>query len=253
MSRKARISKKEKQELQRLNRNAQAKIRRLESNHGRGTVERFFPQIDVEPIKELREMSRAELNAYKEQISKFTRRGNVHYQLVKNEEGRTIGTKAEVQQVEREVRRINRIKEQNRKRRKAIQFLDRGKPVPKTTTHGMGLMGETRFKEYGLNFNPRKIRNRSEFEEWTRRIEETYGGDFIQRRNEQMKENYVTALDTVFGGRAKHIQEHVKNMSLDDFMEMWEQENLADIGYIYDRNELEERFVNISQIWGFDS
>lgn len=247
---KARISRREKSELQRLNRNANAKIKRIEKDFGKEALD-MIPQVGTKKLKDLKGMTRSEINEYKDQLERFTRRGNMNYQFVKNEGGRVIGTKAEVQQAEREVRRINRIKEQHARKSDKNPFRSRGKETGMTVGERRGL-GDPRYNYHNLNFDVNQFGSRQTFKQFVDRVDQQYEGDFMTRRNKQYRRNYRVALINQLGKSPETIAlaRHIHKMDLEEFMEMYYTEDIGDINFLYDPETTDAEIKRLTRLWG---
>lgn len=239
-----RITSREKAEIQRLNRNAKAKSTRISNKFG----------IDVGiNFKKLKDFtSRKEINEYKAQLKRFTNRSNMNYQYVENKEGLVL-TKAEINKIEREERRVNRIKAQERKKYKDKPFTSGGKPTTLTVGQRAEVMKDDKYNHMEpVKFTERlkTLRNRSEFEQFVENIEKSYSADFINKRNEKYRDSYKKAMFNIFGMDATSVISHVDNLHIEEFMEMYYEEDLANIGFIYDKVERDVKLQKIREVWG---
>lgn len=239
-----RITSREKAELQRLTKNAKAKSKRIEKQFD------INVGIDFKKVSDF--TSRAEVNAYKKQLESFTNRHNLNYQYVKNKHGQVF-TKKEVNEIIREEKRINRRKVEERKKYEKKAFKSAGKPTGITVEQRREVMRDDRYSNTEpVDFKRllNNVRDQGEFKEFLKNVEKAYTGDFIRKRNELYRENYKKALFNVFGMDASTIISHVENIALGSFMDMYYEEDLANIAFIYDKVERDKKLQAIKDVWG---
>lgn len=235
----AKINKREKAALQKLNQSANRKKANIRKNYN------MMVDIEVKTLKELQGMNRDQLNAYKEELKSFTNRYNLNYQYVKNEEGEVIGTKKEVQAFERGKALANRQKKAREQRLKKTKFTVGGKDTG-ISAYDYGIIGDPDRRENQLKADPKKL-DRETFQEWLEKLD---GGKYMDSLNEQWRENYITGLENVFGSQAWKIIGHINKMDIKDFIKMAEGEKFASIEYIYDPAEMGIRMNKIAETWG---
>ena len=234
----ARITKKEKLMLQKLNQSANTKKRNIKKNYNMAV------DVEVLTLKELQKKSREEINAYKDNLKSFTNRYNLDYQYVKNEDGETIGTKKEVQAFERGKALANRQKKEREKRLQKTKFTVGGQDTG-ISAYDYGIIGDPDRRENQIKANPKNL-DRETFQEWLGKLE---GGKYMDEMNEAWRQNYITGLENVFGSQAWKLIEHINNMDIKDFVKMAEGEKFASIEYIYDPAELGIRMKKIEDTW----
>lgn len=229
-----RITKKELAEIQRLNRNARAKLRRVEKRYG------IREEITVKAPKTF--TSRKELNAYKAQLRSFTNRYNQRYQYVKTDEGAV--TRDVYNELKRKVKEVNRLRAQEYKRLKKMPVTVAGEKIP---GFDVALRAEMRFAERGSlyeQFKPIRLNiNTFQSPEQARRYLEKleHHKAYVPKLKQLYQDNYCLALERHFGKRlSKDLIEQVQKMDNEKFLKRVAlSDEYGEIRVIYDLNELE--------------
>src|SRR5690606_12946730 len=115
-------------------------------------------------------------------------------------------------------------------------FRSRGKETG-MTVGDRRRMGDPRYTgNQKLRFDIGNFGSRETFKQFVSRMEENYQGDFMTRRNRQYRRNYRTALLNQLGKTKESLElaRHIHKMPLDDFMEMYYNEDIGDINFLYD-------------------
>jgi hypothetical protein len=238
----ARITRKEREELQKLNKNVSNKKSYIRNNKGAEVV-----GVETLSIKQLESMSRKEVNAYKESMKHFTKRQATNYK-VRNEHGVEF-TKKEVNEIEKTIQRANRAKKQRKDRVNEMQLKQGGKSIGKLADQ-RGLMTKQKYADLRLlNFNLNSFQSKGAFNRYKGQKENTYEGDFQTRQDRTYKAHYIRALRNTFGiSETRDITRKIMDMSLQDFMDMYySQLDLADIDYIYDPTEQKNRLSKLKE------
>ena len=237
---KIRFKRGEQEELRRLNKSVSNKKSRLKREFG---VEM---DISTRPVSSF--TSRKELNAYKEEMRAFTN-PNAH-RYVKNDKGVSMPRNL-LNQINRELKRVNRLKDQQLKRIKDQPFTDRGKPTPMTVGQQNSFMGDPRYDNFRkLKFNPNRFNNVKEAEQYMKFLK-SYTPKQLAEWNERYKQNYIKAIDNVFGSTlAGDLIDHIKKMDTKEFIDLYYSENIADIGFIYDFIALREKMSALKGVFG---
>lgn len=230
-----RITKKELAEIQRLNKNARAKLRRIEKRYG------IREDISVKAPKTF--TSRKELNAYKKQLRDFTNRYNQRYQYVKTDEG------AVTRDVYNELKR--KVKEVNRERARAYKEISRrpvtvaGEEIP---GFDVGLRAEMRFRERGSLYEQFKpitldigtFRSREQAQRYLEKLEEHRKR--IPDLKKQYKENYILAIQHTFGRMGKDLVAEIRKMPVNTFIEkVAVSDEYGEIGVFYAEGDIKGR------------
>lgn len=237
-----RFKKGEKEEIQRLNKNANAKMKRLQSK---------FKNIelpDTKPIADIKDMTRKQLNTYKENVRQFNKR---QHQYVENEKGLVL-PKSLVRKIEKAEKEVNRQKRKERERMENTPLTLRGKATGLTVGEQKHLMKDRRMSQFNdVKFDWKKVSTPRELEKLLDRVEKNEGVDVVKRQKETLRNNYLIALEHVFGfNDAEKLYSKIKNMDLDKFSDMHQRETLRNIGFIYDKVERQLKLKVLEEMWG---
>lgn len=116
----------------------------------------------------------------------------------------------------------------NRKRKRLLEKL------PKRAKQKYNMFGkESDFVNRKRDVDFSKYRSKKEFVHYLEMSQKIASGNFQKRRAEIYKENYKKALRNVFGQDAEMLVAMVDELSLNDFREMVENDELEEIGYLY--------------------
>jgi hypothetical protein len=235
-----RIRNKDRSELAKLNKSFNAKAKRLQKEFGKTF------DIEVKKIGDFQ--TRKEFNAYKNQMKDFTQYSSHRY--VKNSEGVVLPYEA-VKEAKDKVKEINKTKEKAWKKVQGKSFTDRGKETGLTVKGQKVLMGDTRYSGFnGLKFNIDRFRSEKEFKDYVAKLGTTYEGDFMQKKNEQYRDNFIDALNNVFGSSGDGIKKAVMDMDLQEFIEMSLKENFGNLNFIYDLTQQRLKLNALSGVFG---
>ena len=78
-----------------------------------------------------------------------------------------------------------------------------------------------------------RFKTHKEFSNYLRSVRKIASGEYERRRGAIYKENYITALKEAFGSSARKVITKVRNMPLNDFINMVDNEELEEIGFVY--------------------
>lgn len=209
-----RIRNKDVKEYQRLKRNTQAKIRRVQKKYG----------IDLRNEVSLPNLesfsTRKQFNNWKEQQRSFTNPSNQTYQYRKNKKG-VVASKKEINQLERDTRRAQEIADNVKRQTENKPFISGGK---QKSTYGrqQEMLGKP---NYGGIYRPGdfdfdKYESRRGFELESRSMDRRSDIRDIENRMDTMKQNYIKKLEEDFNSDAEPIIRRVKQMPSIDFFEM---------------------------------
>ena len=161
-----RITKNDAEEYRRLVRNSKAKIRRTSKNYGVDLSD----EVELPSLDQFK--TRKEFNEWKESVSNFTNRANTEYQFKKNEYG-VVASKKEINQIERDTKRAQKIAEELQKKASEKPFISGGK---EQGTVGQRMMQMGKPNTAGIyrppDFNFDKIRSKKQLEEKKNTISE---------------------------------------------------------------------------------
>jgi hypothetical protein len=241
---KIRVTSRDKELLRSINKRVSAKKSRIKKNYG------MFTDIQTKSMKDFN--TRAEFNAYKEQMQSFLNPHNQNYQYRKTKGGAVV-TKKEYNETQRALKRINRIKDQETKKLRNKPFMQGKKPTMYTVGEQEKLMGDIRFKENKpLKNKAEQFQDRESFLDWANKLEKNYSGDWITRRNELYRDNYIKGLENVFTAHPERVailRQHLESMTLKDFMKVYYSNTVGNIGYIYLPNEQDNKLERIERVF----
>lgn len=132
----------------------------------------------------------------------------------------------------------------NRKRKRMIERLPAQAKI-KYNEFGVESDFVMRKKSTSLN----RFRNKKGFKHYLRSVQKIASGEFERKRVMSYKENYIRALRNTFNSSANEAIKAVRDMSLKEFRQKVESEELEEIGYVYyDPNN--EKLTRINQQLG---
>ena len=251
---KFRVREQDKQKLASLNKRIRRKENRLNKEFGRSMG------LQIMDINEF--TSRKQFNDYLEQ-GEFNVHRNQH-RYVKNQHGFVISR-----------RQYNQMKRddtayQRRQRRQLEKIRSKKlKQFGEDTGYTVGdfdndrTMGRDNLDYLKLRpFNFDSISDFRTFEMKQRQIAQRKDPRYLLKKNQQFKDNYLKAIREVLGaGGDKDItpdevgyrlHEHIENMSLDVFMEIYLTEYDVSIGFIYSGNEQQAKVDRLHDIFGLE-
>lgn len=244
--------KKDRELLTKLNRSLYAKERRLNIKFGKS--------MGIERRKLDDFKTRAEFNEYVK-VAKHNINRNQH-RYVKNAKGLVI--------TRSDYRKAKRLDDQYQRRQR--RALEKVRKLPmksggKTTDFKVGdfdsdtTMGRPNLDHLKMpKFNFDNIENMREWEMKQRVLENRGDKEYLDKKNKQFKENYLRALEIVFGhgnGMDKNdmgysLYNHIKNMSVDEFIAYWQTEFDVSIGFIYNSTQKALKLNHLHNIFGVD-
>ena len=65
--------------------------------------------------------------------------------------------------------------------------------------------------------------------------------DYIDRRNETLKENIINAIEESWGTKGQKAKEYIKSLSPEDVFKEFMTEDVFDFRYIYDKNQVDRQ------------
>lgn len=236
---KIRISKQDRARIKKLNRSISNKKSRLKRKFG------LEMQIETRPITSFK--TRKELNAYIKTGKTFTNRSNFRY--VKNEHG-VVFRREEVEQARREVEKINKERERFRKKVEKKKFTRNNKSGIMTVADRIK-MRDTRFQDLKpLKFNIDRFRNQNEFQRYLGGV----GRGVKENPYEQLINNYINSLETVFGRDAQQFADFIRDMEPEDFALLFYTEDIIDInGFNYNQTIAREtKLAKLANVLGIE-
>ena len=233
------VRKKDLVKLKQLNQSSRRKKRRLEKIYG------VKHDIDIQDISFFQ--SRKEFNKYINELEKFTDRKNFRY--VKNKYGVVI-SRDNMNDIKTNIKTINKRKRKEYRKIKNKTFKTRGQNTLEKI-NDRKLMGDTRFDEFNeKTFNFDRFRSQKEIELYKEDVNKQSKKDYMKKLHNTYKSNYLIALDNVFGALAKNLIKKVKSMSIDEFMNLYYTEDIANIDYMYEFTDLLIKLKELENILG---
>jgi hypothetical protein len=231
-------------EVRRINKLVQNKQSRIRTQTG-------LEVEGVDTTKYKNFSSRKEINRYLNDMSQFLdRQADFN---VQNQKGVSLNY-SDIKEVEKEIKRINKRKEEEFDKFKDLPFKHRGVPTGLTVEQQANPvigMGDIKFADLRKKqFNPHRFESQKQLEKYKEGLFQTHQGDFTRKRNELYKENYLKALHNEFGWEGRHLYEHISSMPLDEFIKLYYTENNANILFVYDEFSRKVRIKELESVWG---
>jgi hypothetical protein len=195
---KIRISKNDEQEYKRLVRNAKAKMRRLQKQHGIDLTN----EISLPSLSSFQ--NRKEFNNFKEDINKFNKGLKNDYKIVKNDQGVAF-TKKEVKNYER-------------KQKEAIELAEQY--YQKTKTENQKIFLKPSNLDIPRKIDLNDIKTRENFKNRMENLTKRSDPDYFNYRDELFKTNYIKSILGSFNEReiVNEIVELLQAIPADRFM-----------------------------------
>lgn len=196
-------------------RNSKAKIRRTSKNYGVDLSD----EVELPTLDQFK--TRKEFNEWKESVYNFTNRANTEYQFKKNEYG-VVASKKEINQIERDTKKAQKIAEELQKKASEKPFISGGK---EQGTVGQRMMQMGRPNTGGIyrppDFDFDKIRTKKQLQEKKKNMEERSDPDFVDKRAERLKENYIKLLGEKYNSDADDLIDSIRSIPGGDFYELF--------------------------------
>jgi hypothetical protein len=197
---KIRISKNDEQEYKRLVRNAKAKMRRLQKQHGIDLTD----EISLPSLSSFQ--NRKEFNNFKEDINKFNKGLKNDYKIVKNEKGESFTKK--------------KVKEYERKEKEAIRLAK--EHYEKTTAEQQKIF----LKPNNLDIPrviPWKDLSKKDFNQRLENLTKRSEPQFFDERDQRFKDNYIKSIQGSFNENSlvSSIVEMLDEIPADYFIQVY--------------------------------
>ena len=238
-----RISKRDRQEYDRLTKALLRKADRVKKQHNINLLSEN-PDLKMKPLEN---MTRNEFNTYKEQARLMTKRGIQRFSYVKINDYVSVSRSEE-----RRLRYNKEIADRQAKRRydelKDKAYYQEGQEPSK-----VGVYVETMKKPDipGINaphvLDDRKIASREYVKNKIKQLDKFTNNSIRDERNETMKENYITALKETFNSDSDQLVKQIEKIETDDFIELYSRSADMSFSYIYsdDKDLMWENLNNI--------
>jgi hypothetical protein len=194
-------------------------------------------------IEELKIKPRSEFNKTINSLDRFTRRGAE--QEIVSKTGNRV-TRWEKNEVAMKVAQINRERTIERKKVEAMEATSRGEKIGLKR----GEMGSERLNELQpKKFDFDKIKGGKEWERFKASVNKQASPEARDTRKELFKENYLKALDSVYGDYASDIKSLIEALPADVVVDTYYREQEASIDFHYDKIEMDFKLEILDGIW----
>jgi hypothetical protein len=240
-------------ELTRVNRNIENKQKNLEK--------RFGMRADFEKKSAADFSSIKEFNAYIQKAANFTKRTANKFDLVNPKTGQHLKFNV-LKKVEKEVKRINRIKDKEFAKLKDLPHREMGRATGLTIGESVNKkigFSDPKFENFKhVDFRPKDFAGDRDAQLTLTHLKERYQGDFIHEREQQHFINYLQSLHTAFN-ESPHpftlklsdelwaIHDRLVDMGLEEFNKLYYAGMLPTIKFIYGRDERDIKIAELKQ------
>jgi hypothetical protein len=198
---KIRISKNDEQEYKRLVRNAKAKMRRLQKQHGIDLTN----EISLPSLSSFQ--NRKEFNNFKEDINKFNKGLKNDYKIVKNDKGVAF-TKKEVKAYEK-------------KQKEAIQLAE--EHYEKTKAENQKIFLKPSNLDIPRKIDLNDIKSRDNFKQRLENLTKRSMPNYFNQRDKDFRDNYIKSIQGSFNENSlvASIVEMLEEIPPDYFYEIY--------------------------------
>lgn len=221
-----RLTKKDKEKLRRINNNVRRKNKQME-NYG---VDIYVSTLPIAKVT-----SRKQLNDYYDRARRYTR--GYAFKYKKNKYG-VVASNIEIARANRLAQDVSRQRLKRFMKIAPNEFKSRGQGIGSSVMQRK-LMGDDRFSMYDpvkLNFS--SLRSRTQFENRIERFKEQLSSDYIDKKNQQLKDNIIRSMSENWGKAGKKAIDFIKGLSPDEVLSEFMSEDVFDFSYIYDRTRV---------------
>ena len=224
-----RLTNKDKEKLRRINNNVRRKNKQME-NYG---VDIYVSTLPIDKVT-----SRKQLNDYYDRARKYTR--GYAYKYKQNNYG-TVVSNIELAKAKRLAEEVTRERQKRLMKIAPEDFKTRGKPTGSSIMQRK-LMGDSRYDIYDpVKFRFGSLRNREQFENRVESLANQVNPKYINKKNEQLKENLIKAISTNWGKDGKKATDYIKSLSPDEVLKEFMSEDIFEFSYIYDENDIKRQ------------
>lgn len=247
-------SKKDRDNLNKSNRSLRVKEKRLNLEFGKSM------NFNVRKMSDFKD--RADFNEYIEQ-SKYHRSRSTH-RYVKNIKGVVI-PRSEYNRAKRQDNAYQRTQKRALQKARNLPMKSGGKQTKWTVGDfdNDSTMGRKELDHLKMpQFNFDNIENMREWELKQRVLENRADKEYLKKKNTTFKDNYLTALEKIFGSGTDEkpnmskddigyrLYNHIKNMSLDEFIAIYISEFDVSIGFIYNSQLRPNKLNRLHEVFG---
>ena len=224
-----RLTQKDKEKINRINRSIARKNKQM-NNYG---IDIYKPVIKAKDFK-----TRKQLNNYLEEARIYTKGYAFKYR--QNQYG-TVASNIEIAQAKRLAQQVSRERAKRFKEIAPDEFKSRGKGTGSSIMQRK-LMGDDRYSMFdNVNLNFGSLRNRKQFENRIESFRNQLAPEYIDRKNEQLKNNILKAMQENWGADGKKSIEFIQNMAPNDVVKEFMSEDVFDFRYIYDKTHVKRQ------------
>lgn len=197
----------------------------------------------IKMVEELKAKPRSEFKKEINSLDRFTRRGSE--KVVESRTGNKV-TRWEKNEVALKVRQINRERTIERKKVEAMDATTRGEKIGlKRGEMGSERLSELQPKKFDFN----KIKGGKEWERFKASVEKQASPTARDTRKDLFKENYLKALDSVYGDYASDVRAIIEALPANVVVDTYYREQEASIDFHYDKIEMDFKLEILDGIW----
>lgn len=216
------------QELTRVVRNFNSKVRRLAKKNPQ-LKNALPPEVKVKQLKELintRQDLKRELNALK----RFSKRGAEEIVVIDNTDYNLTMTKWQRTEMNRRVGFINKKRKKRLQELQEIELTQDGEELG----YKLGDIGMGKANEVSLQPMNAFTRRMSQYDlkwKWKAIMTESQS-DYYDKKDMQLRDNFIKAIEENFGSRASDVVDSIKDMDIGDFLTTFRSEgNTLEFAY----------------------
>lgn len=213
-------------ELRRVVKNFNAKISRLEKKNPQHAT-KYPERVTVKELKELIE-TRQDFKREVNTLKRFSNKGAEQIIDVPDNKYNLKATKWQIQEMNRRLPKINKLREERLEMVKNLDMTSRGKKLGyKVGELGMGGVDENSLKPIKA-FTPSM--NRPDFNKRFKTLKKEHMSKFWDNKDKQMKENYLSGLlrnynDVRYADKVEAIQQAIEKMDFKEFYKIFKAED----------------------------
>lgn len=244
-------------DLNRINRNIENKQKNLEKRFGMRADFQKKSAADFSSVKEF--------NDYLKQAQHFTKRTANKFDLV-TKEGKHLSF-LPLSKVEKEIKRINSIKDKEFAKLKDLQHMELGRKTGLTIGESVNKkigFSDPKFEHFKhVEFRPQHFEGDKDMALTLHKLKARHPKDFIEDAHQMYFENFLMSLKTTFN-KSSHplfyslsddiwaIHDKVLDMGVDAFMNMYYQGTIPTIAFIYGKDMEETKLAELRNAFGLE-
>ena len=218
-----RLTKKDKENLKRVNNNVRRKNKQMDNYD----IDIYMSTLPISKVT-----SRKQLNDYLDRARTYTR--GYAYKYRKNKYD-VVASNIEIAQAKRLAEDVSKQRAKRFMKIAPKEFKSRGKGIGSSIMQRK-LMGDSRYDMYDpVKFNFSSLRSREQFENRVERMTSQLQPDYIDFKNQQLKNNIIKAMTENWGSEGKKAVDYVKSLTPEQVVDEFMSEDVFDFNYIYDR------------------